>query len=116
MDTLPPIHLHIHVDGLLELSTELRQGLRDLGIIITREGIRMSEASDALTAAVQNVQTGFATLNTTLQTEMQEIVAALSGASSDQALQAAAADAVARLGTLATSIGEMNTTIQNIIP
>lgn len=115
MDT-SVLHLHVHIDGLLELSAQLSRSLKEIEIAITREGIRMSEAADALTAAVQSVQSGFDTLNTTLQTELQEITNALSGAGSDQELQAAAADAVARLGVLATSIGEMNTTVQNIIP
>jgi ABC-type iron transport system FetAB permease component len=76
----------------------------------------MSEASDNLTAAVQGVQTSFDSLNSTLQTEMQEIANALSGAGTDQALRDAATDAVTRLGNLATSISEMNTQVQGIIP
>src|SRR5258705_10918651 len=115
MDSFPAIHLHVHIDGLPELSTQMRESLRDISLAITREGVRMSEASDQLTAAVQSVQSGFDTLNTTLQTEMQEIAAALSSASTDEALHTAAADAVSRLGVLATSMSDMNTTVQGII-
>jgi len=110
------MHVHLHIDGVSDLAETLRESLRQLGLVITREGIRMSEAADNLTAAVQQLQVGFDTLNTTLQAEMQQIAAALSMAPTDQALQSAAADAVARLGTLASNIAVMNTTIQGIIP
>src|SRR6266550_1743720 len=110
------IHVHLHLDDLNNLSDTLQESLRQLGLIITREGTRMSEAADQLTAAVQNVQTSFDTLNTTLQTEMQEIATALGSAPTDQALRDAAADAVTRLGNLATNIADMNTQVQGIIP
>jgi len=117
------LHLNIPSDFHLTLSipefTAVRDKLEEIRaclVILIQIGERMSEAADQLTAAVQTAQTQFAMLNTTLQTEMQEIVAALSAASSDQALRDATADAVARLGTLANNIGEMNTTIQGIIP
>jgi len=110
------LHFTLMIPELDELRVELRQGMQQLCALLRTIGDRMSEAADNLTAAVQSVQTGFDALNTTLQTEMQEIVNALSGAGTDQALRDAAVDAVTRLGTLATSIGAMNTTIQGIIP
>jgi|SRR5216683_5096020 len=110
------LHFTFTIPELDELRVELRQGMQQLCAILRTMGELMSEAADQLTAAVQAVQTGFDTLNTTLQTEMSEITAALTSAGTDQALRDAAIDAVTRLGTLATSIGNMNTTIQGIIP
>jgi len=110
------LHFTFSIPELDAMRFELRQGYVQLITILTSLGDKMSEASDQLTAAVQGVQAGFDTLNTTLQTEMSEIAAALSSASTDTALQTAASDAVARLGVLATSIADMNSTIQGIIP
>jgi len=119
-------HIHVHIPDNLRvevdvprleaLRQEMRFGFEQLIATLNGIGITMSEASDQLTAAVQSVQTGFDALNTTLQTEMTEIAAALSSAGTDQALRDAAADAVARLQTLGTSIADMNTTVQGIIP
>lgn len=106
------LHFTLNIPELVAL----RLGLSQIIDAITHVGDRMSEAADALTAAVQSVQSGFDTLNTTLQTEISEIANALSSASTDDALHTAANDAVARLSTLATNIAEMNTTIQGIIP
>ncbi len=110
------LHLTFSIPELDAMRFELRQGYVQFITMLTSLGAKVSEASDQLTAAVQSVQSGFDVLNTTLQTEMSQIAAALSGAPTDQALQTAAADAVARLSTLATSIADMNSTIQNIIP
>jgi len=110
------MHLTLSIPELDELRSELHQGLGQLITILASLGAKVSEAADQLTAAVQSVQAGFDTLNTTLQTEIQQIANALSGAPTDQALQTAAADAVARLGVLATSIASMNTQVQGIIP
>jgi len=110
------MHLTLSIPELDELRSELHQRLAQLIIILASLGATVSEASDQLTAAVQSVQAGFDTLNTTLQTEIQQIATALSSAPTDQALQTAAADAVARLGVLATSIAGMNTQVQGIIP
>ncbi len=110
------LHITLSIPELDTVSVELHLGLAKVIDAIASLGVHVSEASDQLTAAVQNVQTGFDTLNTTLQTEIQQIANALSGAPTDQALQTAAADAVARLGILATSIASMNTQVQGIIP
>ncbi len=110
------LHFTLSIPALDTIGIELYQGLAQLTSTLTSLGAKVSEASDQLTAAVQSVQAGFDTLNTTLQTEIQQIANALSSAPTDQALQTAAADAVARLSTLATSIEAMNTQIQGIIP
>ena len=109
-------HLTFSIPEIDAIRFELRQGFAPLITLLESLGAKVSEASDALTAAVQSVQTGFDALNTTLQTEMSEIANALSSASTDTALQTAVSDAVSRLGLLATSIADMNTQIQGIIP
>jgi NTP pyrophosphatase (non-canonical NTP hydrolase) len=109
-------HCTISIPELGAIRDELCEGFAGLIRMLITLGEKMSEASDNLTAAVQSVQQSFDTLNTTLQTEMQEIAMALGSANTDQALRDAATDAVARLGMLATSISDMNTTVQNIVP
>jgi len=110
------LHFTFSIPELDAIRFEVRQGFAQLLNLLISLGAQMSEAADQLTAAVQSVQMGFDTLNTTLQTEIQQIANALSSAPTDQALQTAAADAVARLSTLATSISDMNTQVQGIIP
>lgn len=111
-----PIHVHVHIEGLAELTQVLKQELHHLGTMLLHLGDRMADEAQNLTAAVQGIQTSFDSLNATLQTEMQAIADALSGAPTDQALRDAANDAVQRLGSLASQLDSMNTTVQGIIP
>jgi Skp family chaperone for outer membrane proteins len=75
----------------------------------------MSDAADALTAAVTGMQERLDTLNTTIQTEVQQITAALTTAGTDQALRDAAALAVDRLNAMGQQVDAFNTTVQDII-
>lgn len=106
------LHVHVHLEGLLDLREDLHT-INDT----LREGFQhMSESSEALTQAVTDVATRFETLNSTLQTELGEITAALGNATDAAALQQAAADAVARLQTVASQLDAMNGAISAIIP
>jgi hypothetical protein len=46
------LHIHLHLDGVAELTQAVRHGLEALGITLTTEGHAMSAELDALTADV----------------------------------------------------------------
>lgn len=46
------IHLHVHLEGFIDLSETVREGFTALGLTLTQEGTHMSEALDNLTAEV----------------------------------------------------------------
>lgn len=104
-------HFHLHLPELTGILHELRQ----INNTLKKGFTRMSEASDALTAAVTQVATEINNLSTSQQTEIQQIIDALNGAG-DADLRDAVNQSIPRLQTMATQLQQMNTVMQGIIP
>lgn len=100
------------------LTHALLTELRHLTHVIEQGFYRMSETSDALLQAVTSVAGRVDTLTATIQAEMQDIATALAqaGNGTDPVLEQAARNATDRLNALSSTINDLNTTVQGIIP
>jgi ABC-type transporter Mla subunit MlaD len=103
-------HVHVH----LPEHDDLLQVLHVINTTLQKGFGTMSEASDALSAAVNNVAHRFDTLNATLQQEMQDIRNALTQTGDDE-LRQVAMDSASRLDAVAQQMEAMNVAIQGII-
>lgn len=91
-------------DAIDDLTEMLREGFN-----------RMSEQSDQLTSAVNNIADKVFQVNETLQVEMQQISAALANAG-DSELREVVITSVARLNSVSTQLDAMTDAVQGIIP